>query len=215
MKASVIIPAYNEGRRIGSVLESMPNGYEVIVVDDGSVDDTAEKVRKFGAKVVRLRKNCGKTKACLEGIRRSSHEFCIFMDGDGQHYPEDIPKIVGGLKHADIVIGSRDMKKVPLQRRLSNWYARKSVKFITGKNFSDALCGFRGVRKSVFRRLEFEKNGYFFESEMAIKAAEKNLRIRFVPVGVSYEHGANMGISKSLAVASWLLRKCIGKFSQL
>ena len=211
MKVSVIIPAYNEARRIGHVLSRIPRGYEVIVVDDGSHDTTLQEIRKCNATAIRLKTNQGKTKACLTGIARSTSDMCIFLDGDGQHYPEDMPAIAAALRHADICIGVRDMKRVPLQRRLGNRYARTMMRIITGRDFPDVLCGFRGVRKNKFKSLTFEKGGYFFESEMAMKATAHGFRISFVPVRVSYESGANMGMLKSLEVAWWLLRKAAAK----
>lgn len=214
MKVSVIIPSYNEAARIGRVLGRIKNVHEVIVVDDGSTDRTYKEAEKFGARVVRLRKNLGKAKACIEGLNRSRHEYCVFIDGDAQFYPEEIPKIAGALKDHDIVIGVRNSKSIPVQRRLTNWLARKSVKLITGSDFPDVLCGFRGVRKKSFRRLSFEKEGYFFESEMALGAAKHGMKISFVPVKVDYEHGAKMGARHSLELGIWLAGKCAGKIFQ-
>ncbi|MBI2971254.1 MAG: glycosyltransferase family 2 protein [Candidatus Aenigmarchaeota archaeon] len=211
MKASVIVPAYNEGKRIAALLSRMPRGYEVVVVDDGSADNTAEEAQRCRAKVVRLPKNMGKANACLEGMRHSTHEYCVFIDGDGQHRPEDIPRIISALQSADIVIGSRNMKTVPLHRRLANWYASKAASFATGRHFPDVLSGFRGVRKSPFSNLTFKKSGYFFESEMAIEAAKHGLSVSSVPVNVTYEYGARMGVVKGLEIAAWLFAKCVEK----
>lgn len=213
LKASVIIPAYNEERRLGSVLGRIPPGYEVIVVDDGSQDATAAIARRCGARVIRLKKNTGKMRACMEGAKRSRTGACIFLDGDGQHFPEDIPRIAAALEKADMVIGVRSMRALPVQRKLSNWYARQMIMFLSGRSFPDVLSGFRGVQKKKLAQLMFEKDGYFFESEMDLKAAQAGFSIRFVPIRVSYEYGANMGMSKSLEIAVWLLVLCMKKLA--
>lgn len=213
MKASIIIPAYNEAERLGGVLGRIPRGYEVVVVDDGSTDGTAAVARSCGARVIRLSRNRGKMHACLEGAQRSRGDACIFLDGDGQHFPEDIPRVARALENADMVIGVRRMRTLPLHRRLSNWYARSLISFVSGRTFPDALSGFRGIRTQKLAQLSFEKGGYFFESEMDVQAARAGFSIAFVPIKVSYEYGANMSAAKSAEIAAWLLARCLGKLA--
>src|SRR3989338_5584956 len=171
MRISVILPAYNEALNIGSVLEKISGKYDVIVVDDGSVDNTSEIARARGFFVGRLERNMGKGRACLEGIRHSNSEFNIFIDADGQLDISEIPNFEATLKHADIVIGQRCMEDIPIQRRLSNMFARWMIAIITGRKYDDVLCGFRAVRKSAFQKLELKKGHYYFESEMLIEAS--------------------------------------------
>lgn len=207
---TIIVPAYNEGSHIERLLSSL-GGYKVIVVDDGSTDNTAEIAGK-NAHVVVLKKNSGKGTACMTGLRKSKTENCVFIDGDGQLYVRDIPKIVKALEKADIVIGERSRKEIPALRRISNAFARFCVNRITGQDFGDVLCGLRGVRKSAFSKLRMRKLGYYFESEMLLEAAKKNLRIVRVPVSVSYKTGSRMPLSKSLSVAVWLFGKVLKKW---
>lgn len=207
---TVIVPAYNEGKNIGNFLSSL-NGYNVIVVDDGSTDMTASIAKNSNVSVLVLGKNSGKGFACIEGLRQSKTEYCVFIDGDGQLSANDVPKIVEALKGADIVIGERDYRAIPFRRRLSNSFARMCVNYITGRRFNDVLCGLRGVRKSAFDKLKMEKLGYYFESEMVLEATKRGLRIATVPVSVNYNVGSRMPITKSLAVALWLFSKAIKK----
>ncbi len=213
---AVILPAYNEGKNISSVLSKI-SSCDVIVVDDGSTDNTTDITRSCGFEPLVLNKNSGKAVACMAGIENSSRDFNIFMDSDGQLNPEEIPIFVEALKGADIVIGERRMKDIPLQRRVANMFARRMVKMITGKKFNDVLCGFRGVRKGEFRKLKLKKSSYFFEAEMLIEASRKGLRIKTVPVSVSYKDassrriGSRMPLHKSMQIALWLMKEAVKK----
>lgn len=211
MDVSIILPAYNEAGNIRHVLERMPKKYNVIVVDDGSTDNTADITESMGFRVVRLSKNMGKGRACIEGVMNSKNEFNIFIDSDGQLDISEIPKFESALKEADIVIGQRRMKDIPIQRRISNIFARQMIYIITGRRYSDVLCGFRGVKKSAFQKLDMKKGNYYFESEMIIEASRKGMEIRTVDVSVDYTVGSRMSFAKSLQVAGWLLRLALKK----
>lgn len=213
---AVILPAYNEGKNISDVL-SRVSGYDVIVVDDGSTDNTTDITRSCGFEPLVLNKNSGKAVACMTGIKNSSRELNIFIDSDGQLNPDEIPIFIEALEDADIVIGERKMKDIPLQRRIANVFARIMIRTITGKKFNDVLCGFRGVRKGEFKKLKLEKNSYFFEAEMLIEASRKGLRIKTVPVSVSYKGassrriGSRMPLHKSMKIALWLMKEAVKK----
>lgn len=208
---TVIIPAYNEEKRIREVLQRVPKKYSTIVIDDASKDKTSHVVKSLGHKSVKLKKNSGKGVACIEGVRKSKTNYCIFVDGDGQLNPEEIPKFVKSLKKADIVIGERKANDIPPLRRISNLFARKCINYITDSNFNDVLCGFRAVKKESFKKLKFRKLDYFFECEMLIEAKKKNLKIKAVPVSVKYLGGAGIPLSKSMKIAGWLLKDVIKK----
>ena len=201
---TVIIPCHNEAQNIGHVLKNIKKKYDVIVVDDGSKDNTKEVVISNKYKPVVHRKNNGKSAACITGVKNSKNDKCVFIDGDGQLSVSEIPKFIEALNHADVVIGERDYSSIPFQRRISNKYATICVNYIAGTKFKDVLCGFRGVRKKHFNKLNFEKKGYFFESEMIIRAAQNGLRIKPVKVSVDYSRGSRMPFHKSIHIASWL-----------
>lgn len=214
---SVIIPCHNEEKNIGKVLDRLKRTgkkYDVVVVDDGSIDMTKEIAISYGHKPVSHERNKGKSSACISGVKRSTKEKCVFIDGDGQLSVDDIPKVEKALNDADIVIGQRHYCEIPFARKISNKYAAKCVNYIAGTNFGDVLCGFRAVRKNAFNDLEFKKNGYFFESEMIIRASEKRLRIKPVNVSVDYSIGSRMPFHKSMHIAAWLtylvIKKAVG-----
>jgi len=196
---TVVIPCYNERYHIGEVLsrlKKMRKKYEIIVVDDGSKDGTANVVRQFGFEPI-VTRHYGKAHACMIGAKHARSELIVFIDGDGQLYPEDIPKIVKALRSADLVLGQRNFKKMPWQRRFSNHFASRMLKIITGKRFKDVLCGLRGIRKSKMQ-IRYDERGYEFEIDTIIEAMEKNLRIKTVPVRVSYHVGSRMPKRKSI-----------------
>ncbi len=207
---AVILPAYNEEKNISNVLSRISD-YKVIVVDDGSTDRTKNIAKVHGFEPLVLERNSGKARACMAGINNSDAEFNIFIDSDGQLNPGEIPKFVEALNDADIVMGERRMKDIPWQRRISNVFARRMVSIITGKKHNDVLCGFRGVRKNAFKRLELKKGHYFFESEMLIEASKKGLRIKSVPVSVDYQVGSRMPFHKSMEIAFWLMKEAVKK----
>ena len=211
---TVILPAYNEGKHIASLLSKMSD-YNILVVDDGSTDNTYDIANSMGYKVVRLENNCGKTRACIEGINHSKSEFNVFIDADGQLNPKEIPSLVSALENADIVIGERSIADIPFQRKLSNIFARKMVNTIVKSKHNDVLCGFRAVRKSAFKKLELKKGSYFFESEMLIEAHRKQLRIASVPVSVRYDVGSRMPFTESMKVAGWLMKEAVKNKLQL
>ncbi|WP_042680028.1 glycosyltransferase family 2 protein [Thermococcus paralvinellae] len=187
---SVIIPAYNEEKRIGKVLQRMPEFVdEVIVVDDGSKDRTSEVARKFGVKVIRLEQNQGKGKAMSEGIKAASGDIIVFIDADGQHRPEEIIKLVEPIVNgeADFVIGSRLIKaqgERPLIRKISNFITTSLIRLKLGINVRDTQSGFRAIKREFLPEIESKR--YEVETEVLIKAVKKGARVKEVPVSMIY-----------------------------
>jgi glycosyltransferase involved in cell wall biosynthesis len=207
-EASVVIPAYNEEKKIESVLRNirkLKRKYQVVVVDDGSEDNTSDVAAASGYKAVHLKKNMGKGYACRAGAVRAKSESVVFMDADFQFDARQIPAFVRLLKENDIVIGVRKQNDIPRSRRLSNKFARAVVNRATGRNFRDVLCGFRAVRKNALARLGLTENRYEFESEMIIKAVAKGLRIAELPVSVKYS-GGGMSLRDSISVSAYQLK---------
>ncbi|WP_048151918.1 glycosyltransferase family 2 protein [Palaeococcus ferrophilus] len=185
-RISVVIPAYNEAKRIGNVLAKIPPFVdEVIVVDDGSTDNTSEVARGFGVEVIRIEPNQGKGRAMRAGIEKATGDVVVFMDADGQHRPEEIEKLVMPIVEgeADFVIGSREIKaqgKRPLIRKLSNFLSTSLIRLKLGVEVHDTQSGFRAVRREFLPEIESKR--YEVETEMLIKAVKRGARIKEVPV---------------------------------
>jgi glycosyltransferase involved in cell wall biosynthesis len=211
MKATIVLPAYNEEKNIAEVIKSVKSAgdYEIIVVDDGSKDRTAPIARKLGVVCVSLGKNRGKGYACVTGAKLASNENIVFIDADNQHDASEIPMLLKELNEYDMVLGKRDFSNVPLQRRVSNAFARKIVSAAAGVKFNDALCGFRAIKKKKFFELGIQKHRYEFESEMLIKAAKMKMKIKEIPVKVRYGIGSSMSMVESAKVTAYILGELI------
>ena len=198
-RIAVVIPAYNEGLVIGSVvLQARQHADRVIVVDDGSLDRTAAIARLAGADVIRFEENGGKAKAMMAGlarVRALGYEAVVMLDGDGQHDPDEIPAVAAPVLagEADLVIGSRflDVKAdIPAYRRAGqrvlNWFTNLST---NGGSFAttDSQSGFRALSRRALENLTFASEGYNIESDMIAHFAPLGLKIAEVPISVTYD----------------------------
>jgi glycosyltransferase involved in cell wall biosynthesis len=187
------IPAFNEERTIARVVIGAHQYVnEVMVCDDGSTDMTATIAEKLGAKVIRHEQNMGKGEALRSlfiAAKQSGADFLITLDGDGQHDPGDIPRILGPLldNSADVVVGARfqDGVRVPQHRLAGN----KILNALSPGNISDTQSGFRGYNRNVFGSIIPSEMGMGVDSELLIEASGKGYRITEVPVSVKYGIG--------------------------
>ena len=193
---SVIEPAYNEGLAIGNVISNLIKSldhidlpYEIIVVDDGSVDLTGEVAKEAGARVIALPYNHGKGYALRRGFGEATGNIIITMDADGQNDPNEIWKLIALLKEgADVVAGSRYLTKSQLRSlgfwdRLGNLLFSSGVGFGTDKLLSDPLTSFRAYKADVIRKLKLYSEGNDIDIEITVKVLKTSgLRYAEVPV---------------------------------
>lgn len=195
VRTCVLIPSFNEESSIGNIVKQVKKmGHEVLVVDDGSKDNTEKVASENGALVVRHAKNLGKGASLKKGfdfiLRMTNFDTIIIMDGDGQHNPGDIQKFTlrASNFNDDIIIGNRMTftKNMPFVRFLTN----KSMSFLLSvmckQHIPDTQCGFRLIKRRIFKKLELESNNYDLDSELLIKASRKHLKISSVPVETIY-----------------------------
>jgi len=181
MKVYIVIPAYNEAARIGDVLKDIKKvTSNVIVVDDGSADNTSQVAKKYIKNVLKHRVNLGKgatLKTACEAAFGMGADAVIMMDSDGQHKVEDIPVFIEALENGfDVVFGSRNFYMgIPLVRFLGNKFASLLVSLMFGIYVSDILCGFKAITKSAYKKMNWESKGYGIETEMAVLTAKKRL----------------------------------------
>ena len=206
---SVIIPAFNEERAIGKVLDEIPHRVaEVIVVDNGSTDSTAAVAQSRGAIVVHEPVR-GYGQACLRGLSAlSSTDIVVFLDGDYSDFPEEMPSLYEPIETgtADLVIGSRVLgqpEKGALlpQARFGNWLSTRLIRWLFGVSFTD-LGPFRAIDYTALKRLEMCDRDFGWTVEMQVKAARLRLRCMEVPV----RYRKRIGTSKISGTVSGSVR---------
>jgi glycosyltransferase involved in cell wall biosynthesis len=187
------MPAYNEAKYIGSViLQARRFADEVVVVDDGSSDATADIARLAGATVVIHEYNQGygsTIRTLLDEAKKRDADILVVLDADSQHNPDEIPRLVEGIKGgADIVIGSREMQKnkIASYRRLGQKVLTRMTKVASGQRLSDTESGFRAYSRKAIATLELKETGMAVSAEIISAATAGGLVIAEVPVSVSY-----------------------------
>jgi glycosyltransferase involved in cell wall biosynthesis len=187
------IAAYNEARYVGSVvLQARQYVDEVIVVDDGSTDNTARVAGLAGATVVRHPQNKGKGAAVqtiLAEARKRNPDVLVLLDADAQHDPTEIPALIKPISEGfDLVIGSREAQeaRTPRYRRIGKEVIFRSSRLASGTNVYDSESGFRALSPKAINELDLKANGFAVESEMITFAADKKLRITEVPISNIY-----------------------------
>ena len=194
MTVCALIPAFNEAATIAEVVTGVrPHVQAVVVVDDGSADETAARAEAAGARVIRHAENRGKGHAVRSGLAQIlalDFSHVLLMDGDGQHRPEDVPKMLEAARtsEADLVVGARvfDKSQMPRSRYYSNTIGSRALSSFIGSPIEDSQSGFRLIRCDTLRGLTLTATGYEIETEMLIKLARKGVSMTSVPVTLSY-----------------------------
>lgn len=197
-KITAVIPAYNEEKTIGRIVEGVKKHVaEVLVVDDGSHDDTTRIAMDAGAKVVRIPTNQGKGIALSIGLNTAAlngSSVIVCLDGDGQHDPEDIPKLAEPIIHgrADMVIGSRFLdvhsrELIPAYRRIGQRILTIATNLGNSVKITDSQSGYRAFSRDSLAAFDYVESGMGIESEMVRNAVKRGLRIEEVPIVARYE----------------------------
>ena len=187
------ISAYNEARYVGSiVLQARQYVDEVIVVDDGSTDNTAKVAELAGATVIRHAENRGKGAAIqiiLTEAKKRNPDILVLLDADAQHDPNEIPILTKPISEGfDLVIGSREAQKdrTPRYRRIGQKVIFRSSRLASKTNVVDSESGYRALSPRAIKKLDLKAKGFGIESEMITNAADKKLKITEVPISNIY-----------------------------
>ena len=188
-----LIPGYNEGPRIGAVVRASLEHLPVIVVDDGSADDTAARAREAGATVIEQRPNQGKGVALRTGFGRAlvaGYDAALTLDADGQHDPAEIPRFLEAFAAEpppDLVIGRRNFRSMPPIRRLSNELGGRAFSWAVGQSIPDNQSGYRLVGRRIMEAtLASDEGGFEFEVEMITTCIRLGGTIAWVPIRTIY-----------------------------
>jgi glycosyltransferase involved in cell wall biosynthesis len=191
-KGLVLIPAYNEERSIIQVVRGALAYLPVLVVDDGSSDQTARQARLAGAAVLSNQQNRGKGAALQAGIRQALEQGCDFvitLDSDGQHDPAEIPAFLRAFTagQADLIIGQRDFSRMPVVRRISNTLGTCLFSWAVGKHIPDNQSGYRLISRRLLEVLhESTESGFEFEVEMILDCMMHGYSMGWVPIRTIY-----------------------------
>ncbi len=197
MNCLIVLPVYNEADYISSLVKSIlsyQNHIDILVVNDGSTDETELVIDKLPVKVIHHDQNKGKGAAIRTAIqygKQYGYDWIITMDGDGQHPPEYLNDFLEeiALDRADLVLGNRQSREqgMPFHRRLSNGTTSVMVSLCAGNNrIHDSQCGYRALRLNKFHDSNYTQTGFQFESEMILRMGKSRCRIKEIPVSTHY-----------------------------
>ena len=191
MNPIVVIPAYNEENNIKKViLEAKKQVPNVIVVDDGSNDNTAEEAKKVGAIVLEHAFNLGKGAAAKTGCDfafNNGYEQIVLMDADSQHESGEIPVFLSELKDVDVVFGYRKFnKEMPLILKSGNQFLSWVTKVLYNVKLKDTQCGYRAFTSIVYKKIRWKVFGYSMENEMIANVGKRKLKYKQIPTQTIY-----------------------------
>jgi glycosyltransferase involved in cell wall biosynthesis len=187
-----LIPAFEEGPRVAAVVEAAVRHLPVVVIDDGSSDDTADRAEAAGATVIRRSPNAGKGAALRAGFRHAldaGAPAVVTLDADGQHDPDEIPVFLERFetRRAELIVGQRDLGEMPPVRRLSNTLGGLALAVALGRSVPDNQSGYRLIGRALMRAmLDSDESGFEFEVEMIARCLALGLPIDAVPIRTIY-----------------------------
>ena len=205
-EVSIIIPAYNEVQTIGDVIAGIKTLYpdfEIIVVNDGSMDDTASVIKDAGALVYSHPYNIGNGAAVKSGVRFASGKILVFMDGDDQHDPREIGKLLEHFPNYDMVVGARPKgHQAPWIRSLGNWIYNWLASYVANFPIQDLTSGFRAVRADIAHNfLYLLPNTYSYPCTLTLGVLRSGRSVKYVPINTQRR---KKGKSKIKIFQDWI-----------
>ncbi len=221
---SVIVPAFNEEKRIKPFLQTLlffkeKNNFieEIIVVDDGSSDATLSILKQFEGKIkiISYKPNMGKGNAVKTGILAAKGSFVCFMDADGATPASQLSAMFDALQGNDLVVGNRKTEKAriiagqPLYRRFLSWGFNTTVALLFNFNVKDVLCGFKGMRAPLAKEIarQMVSNRWVFDVELIARAKAKGARTGVIAIEWSHVKGSKMRVGLNTVKMLWQLFK--------
>lgn len=189
MKIVIIVPEYNEGKRLNQTIKDIKKYTKspIVVVDDGSREDVKNI---SGVTILKHSLNLGKGAAMKTGVKmawKMGAEAVIFVDADGQHNPKFLPEFEKELQKYDLVFGYRKLShEMPFVRKWGNWLAKKIVKALFNVNRKEFLCGFLGFKREVYPKIKWTSSRYGVETEIATKVGRNKLSYKEIKIDTIY-----------------------------
>jgi len=194
-QVSIVIPAFNEAESLEAVIKKITMlglpGCEIIVVDDGSTDGSSDVALKAGANVIRHPYNIGNGAAVKSGIRVARGRTIVLMDGDGQHQPQDIPKLLAETRDYHMVVGARAKgSKLRFHRYAANMIYNWLASYVTQFNVKDLTSGFRALpRAEALRFIDLLPNTFSYPTTLTLAFLRSGLTVKYVPIQSLYRSG--------------------------
>jgi len=197
LDVSIIVPAMNEEQtispvisRIQAAMRGINRSYEILVVDDGSSDLTGEAAQGAGARVIRHPYNMGNGAAIKTGIRNAMGRELVMLDADGQHAPEDIPRLLDGLKEYDMVVGARTGEsQTHLHRNLANRIYNGFASYVCGRKIEDLTSGFRAMKAHIAREfVTLLPNSFSYPTTITLATIRSGYSLKYEPIVTAGRH---------------------------
>ena len=195
VRTSIIVPVFNEAENLKQLISQiraigLPES-EILVVDDGSCDGSAEIAMMAGANVLRHPYNIGNGAAIKSGMRAAKGRFIVLMDGDGQHKPEDIPKLLADVDIFHMVVGARSKgSKLRVHRNLANMIYNLLASYVTHFKVEDLTSGFRAMRRrDALRFIDLLPNTFSYPTTLTLAFLRSGLTVKYVPIQTLYRAG--------------------------
>lgn len=189
---TLVIPAFNEGEHIAEVVQEIDKAmeasdwkYEIIVVNDGSTDNTTTQVAKTSAQLIVQKRNHGYGSALKRGIATAQNDWILIIDADGTYPVDSIPHLLAAAPGNDMVIGARtgDSVKIPLLRRPAKWVLRLLASYLAGQHLPDLNSGLRLMRRGLVERYShLLPSGFSFTTTITLAAACNDHEIEYIPI---------------------------------
>jgi glycosyltransferase involved in cell wall biosynthesis len=222
---AVVIPAFNEVEGVGPTVDRVRNAllmtpftFEIIVVDDGSTDDTALRAEAHGARVMRLPANGGYGAALKAGIRNSRSEYVMITDADGTYPPEAMPALLSRADHADMVVGARSLtdSSIPQIRRPAKLFLAFLASYLAGQRIPDLNSGLRLIRRSVLSQfLHVLPSGFSFTTTITLSLLCTQHRVTYLPIVCGRRVGSSKLRAKEFTAFIMLVLRTVVLFNPL
>ena len=217
---SIVIPAFNEAEIIGQVVVALAGTAawrEILVVDDGSTDDTGGIAEAAGARVVRHPYNKGNGASVKSAIRNATGEYILVVDGDGQHRPADALRVAQQLGQYDLVVGARTLGQASRARGIGNAFLNRLASYLSGREIPDLTSGLRGARLSILREfIHLLPNGFSTPTTTTMAFLKAGYNVTFVPIEAQTRVGhSKINLSRDGMSFVLILLRVITIFSPL
>ena len=222
---NILIPSYNASQTIEDLITQLfqlkIKPEQIIVVNDGSSDETSNLAKGLNVNVVDLQQNQGKGAALLKGfkyfLQKSNADYLICMDADLQHPVNSIPDFLKSDSHFAIGNREKSIKTMPFHRILSNVITSKILSIVTGQKIMDSQCGYRMIHRDIISKLELNEKGFQLESEMIVEVAKMRVKIDFVDIPTIYNQSGSSinNVKDTLRFIRYILKELVTKTRRL